>query len=456
MSARTQRSLRILQVSTAEVRGGAEQVASNLFRAYRAHGHDAWLAVGEKHGDDPDVRLLANDRNRNVWSRFWRRAAEGLTPAATASRAAAVVERLAGAVAEPGRLLNYYRGREDFDYPATRRLLALAGERPDVVHAHNLHGGYFDLRRLPSLSAEVPLVLTLHDAWMLSGHCAHSLDCERWRTGCGRCPDLLIYPSVRRDATAYNWRRKRAIVARSRFHLATPSRWLMQKVEASMLAPSIREARVIPNGVDLSLFRPGDRRAARAALGLPSDAPVVVTTGVDLERNRWKDLPTLLAALERVSDRWTGPRIHAVALGTAGQNGPVGRAAIQFVPYERDPATVARYYQAADVYVHAARADTFPVAVLEALACGTPVVASDVGGIPEQVDDGGSGFLVPPADASALDARLDLVLRDDELRARLGRHAAERASQEFDFERQVRRYLGWYAEILTLDRRPVR
>lgn len=223
-----------------------------------------------------------------------------------------------------------------------------------------------------------------------------------------------------------------------------------------MLAPSIREARVIPNGVDLSLFRPGDRRAARAALGLPSDAPVVVTTGVDLERNCWKDLPTLLAALERVSGRWTGPRIHAVALGTAGQNGPVGRAAIQFVPYERDPATVARYYQAADVYVHAARADTFPVAVLEALACGTPVVASDVGGIPEQVDDGRSGFLVPPADASALDARLDLVLRDDELRARLGRHAAERAGQEFDFERQVRRYLGWYAEILTLDRRPVR
>jgi hypothetical protein len=56
-------------------------------------------------------------------------------------------------------------------------------------------------------------MLTLHDAWLLSGHCAHSFDCQRWKTGCGECPDLDVYPASPRDATACNWRRKREILA---------------------------------------------------------------------------------------------------------------------------------------------------------------------------------------------------------------------------------------------------
>src|SRR5207248_4324578 len=141
---------------------------------------------------------------------------------------------------------DYHAGREDFHFPGTRRLLTLTAERPDVVHAHNLHGGYFDLRALPSLSAQVPLILTLHDAWMLSGHCAHSFDCERWRTGCGHCPDLTIFPAIERDATAYNWRRKRSIYSKSKLYISAPSRWLMQRVEDSTLQLGAKECRVIP------------------------------------------------------------------------------------------------------------------------------------------------------------------------------------------------------------------
>ena len=110
----------------------------------------------------------------------------------------------------------------------------------------------------------MPTVLTLHDAWLLSGHCAHSFDCERWKTGCGECPDLTIEPAIRRDATADNWVRKRDIYARSRLYVATPSPWLMGRVEQSMLAPAVEQARVIPNGVDLSVFRPADKRSIRA------------------------------------------------------------------------------------------------------------------------------------------------------------------------------------------------
>jgi glycosyltransferase involved in cell wall biosynthesis len=295
------------------------------------------------------------------------------------------------------------------------------------------------------------VVLTLHDAWLLSGHCAHSLGCERWMIGCGSCPDLTIYPSIRRDATAENWRRKRDIYAQSRLHVASPSRWLMQKVERSMLAPGIEEARVIPNGVDLSIFRPADQRAARTELGIPQHADVLLFAANVIRDNVWKDYRTLREAIRLAAESFQARQILFIGLGDDGTSERIGRAEIRFVSYQDDPAIVARYYQAADVYVHAARADTFPTSVIEALACGLPVVATAVGGIPEQIDDGLTGLLVPVADAQGLAKRIVQLLADDALRQRLGTAATAAAREHFDVRRQVDTYLHWYGDLV--DRR---
>src|SRR5262249_17124394 len=141
------------------------------------------------------------------------------------------LSRLTDSLSEPGRWLDHQLGIENFRFPGTKRLLTLADKQPSILHLHNLHGGYFDLPILPWISQQVPTVVTLHDAWLLSGHCAHSFACEKWRTGCGECPDLTIYPEIRRDATRYNWQRKREIYSRSRLYVSTPSQWLMQKVD---------------------------------------------------------------------------------------------------------------------------------------------------------------------------------------------------------------------------------
>jgi glycosyltransferase involved in cell wall biosynthesis len=326
--------------------------------------------------------------------------------------------------------------------------LDLPPERPDIVHCHNLHGSYFDLRALPWLSQQVPTILTLHDAWLLSGHCAHSFDCERWKTGCGDCPDLTIYPAIKRDATAYNWQRKRDIYKKSRLYIATPSHWLMRKVKQSILAPAIVEARVIPYGVDLTIFHPGDRREARAALGIPQGAKMLLFVSHATRSNPWKDYATLEAAVERVAERLPDERIILVCLGEERKSGSIERAEVWFIGYRKDPATVARFYQAADIYLHAAKADTFPNTVLEAIACGTPVVATAVGGIPEQGEVGVTGFLVSPGDAQAMAESIIMILTDDTLRVRLGYSAAENAQKHFDLNRLVDDYVGWYREIL--------
>lgn len=471
-----ERHLRILQVSTSDGIGGAEKVAYNLHCAYCANGYSAWMAVGYKHTDDPYVLSIPNHDCIGAWGHFWFSIGNMFSPLVGKVRGAGRLRHLLHLIGQPRRLLERQRGHEDFEFPGTWRILDLPPQRLDIVHCHNLHGGYFDLRALPWLSQQVPMILTLHDAWLLSGHCAHFFDCERWKIGCGNCPDLSIYPAIRRDATAYNWQRKRGIYAKSRLYVATPSQWLMQKVEQSMLAPAIEGAQVIPNGVDLSIFQAADRQEVRAALGIPHSAKVLLFTANGIRRNIWKDYQTMRTAVAMVAERLDGQNVLFIALGEDAPAERIGRAEVRFIPYQKDPKAVARYYQAADVYVHAARADTFPNTVLEALACGTPVVATAVGGIPEQVkglknadcgfriadlsrysEDAATGILVPPGDGEAMAHAIVTLLMDDALRIRLGNNAAGDAQSRFDLNRQVRDYLAWYAAIFgqpTTDVRP--
>ena len=141
-----------------------------------------------------------------------------------------------------------------------------------------------------------------------------------------------------------------------------------------------------------------------------------------------------------------------LALGEEAGPDKIGPVQIRFIPFQSEPERVARYYQASDVYVHPALADTFPNMVIEALACGTPVIATAVGGVPEQVHDGATGFLVPHRDSRAMAKAIMALLSDDTLYSRYAQSAAEDARKRFDVIRMVDNYLDWYREILEKTR----
>lgn len=441
-------TLSVVQISTQEFGGGAEKIARELHEQAQARGHRSVLAAGAISNSDAEDRISLDPREpRGLWRRTWAALAKAAAKERGRIRGAARLERgfrflQMQAPTELERRL----GREPMGFPQTRRLMEAPA--PDLYHAHNLHGDYFDLRLLPELSRRAPFLITMHDAWLLSGHCAHSFACERWKTGCGQCPDLSIYPALPRDGTASNWKRKRRIYERSRLFVATPSRWLLDRVEQSMLAPNIRSGRVIPNGIDLSIFYPRNRSELRRRLGLPEEAFTPVFAANGIRSNPWKDYAMLREALGLLAEQLDRELI-CIAVGEDSPEERIGRARIRFVPYQRDPQRMAELYSAGDVYLHATRADTFPLVVLEALACGLPAVASRVGGLPEQIREGETGYTTPPGDAAAMAAQaLELARSPDKLQA-FQNAAARDARERFSLNRMIEDYLVYYDEILA-------
>lgn len=446
-----EKRLRILHVNTLDQGGGAERNSRALAAGCREAGHAAWLAVGTKVGNDLHTLLIPDER-----SRAWSLAMLRLATAARKVKPIRPGRRWLQRLAFPVNSFDHLRGREDFHYPQTRNLLRLPPEPPDLLHAHNLHGGYFDLRQLPDLSRRLPCVVTLRDEWLLTGHCAYTGSCQRWLAGCGQCPDLSTYPAIRRDATAKNWKIKAEIYLNSLLFLAAPSRWLLEEAKRSMLASGTVDARVIPNGIDLELFRPADRGNARAELDIPQDRHVLFTSSNRILSNRFKDWATLRAAAAILAEQMPDTRVTFIVLGERGAEECIGRVDIRFVPYEPDSRRIALYYRAADVFLHAARSENFPTTVLEALACGTPVIATAVGGIPEQIRDladpavgeAATGVLVPPRDAEAMSHWIRALLADPTLRSRLGRNARQDAEARFSFDLMLSAYLRYYEDAI--------
>jgi glycosyltransferase involved in cell wall biosynthesis len=444
-----ERRLSILSVSPSVAGGGAEKVALDLHHEYLKRGMSSVLAVGDCNAEEPGTMLIPRDSYRGPW-------VDLLLPFARTvdlrshkpTDAAWIASRGLRLLAEPRRVVRVGTGHEDFDFPQTKHLLELVSPPPDVLHLHNLHGAYFDIRALPDLSAAVPTFMTLHDMWILTGHCAHSFDCERWRAGCGDCPDLGRYVPIRGDRSAANYAVKHDALRRSRLRIAAPSAWLARLVEAGNVLADDSELRVVPNGVDTDVFTPGDRAEARAALGLSAERPIALIAARALRGSPYKGFGTLSAALGIIAKSGRADDLLLVGLGEDSAESSIEGVETRFVPFVDDPDQMARYYRAADLYVHPARAENLPLAIIESMACGTPVVASNVGGIPEIVVDGETGMLVEAEDPAALASAVLSSLDDSDRIAAFSRAGVQRVLECFTLNTQVETYVDWYREAV--------
>jgi len=268
--------------------------------------------------------------------------------------------------------------------------------------------------------------------------------CGKYTECCGACPRLGSHRE--RDLSRHIWRRKRAIlrtIAPGRLHLVAPSRWLADEAKRSSLLHKF-PVTVIPLALDTEIFCPRDRRGAREALGISSDALVVLFVA-SLIPQPLKGFALLAQALNGLGD------LPNLLLLSVGRGQPPVEVQIPHLPlgYMANERLLPLVYSAADVFVIPSLYDNLPQTVLEAIACGTPVVGFAVGGIPDMVRPGVTGWVVPPQDVGALRAAIRALLEDPARRAEMAANCRRLAVQEYALEVQARRYVALYEEILA-------
>lgn len=323
----------------------------------------------------------------------------------------------------------------------------MAGQIPpgDVVNLHWITSFVDYQSVVPLLCERGKVVWTLHDLNPFTGGCHYNYGCSRFVNNCGACPVLGSQQET--DWSRQIWTRKAQAlqcVARERLVVVTPSHWLGDLAGRSSLMGRF-EITVIPNGVDTTVFTVADRLSAKKALGLPEDR-VTVLFVADLLSANIKGLDLLKDALLRANARCP---LAVCCVGGGSVPDELGSR----IPHHHfgrveSESLMAMIYRAADIFAIASRQDNLPNTVMEAMACGIPVVGFRVGGIPEMVSDGETGFLVAPEDVQGLADAIVKLGGEASLRAQMSALARKRAVEKFDLQIQARQYAALYERIL--------
>jgi len=314
-----------------------------------------------------------------------------------------------------------------------------------VVHWHLVYPHFVSVPLTPWAAGLKPTVWTLHDPWATTGHCVHPLECARWLTGCGRCPDLSRNFAVWFDTTALVWRMKRAAYARARLDLVVSTAWMKARVERSPLLAHL-PCHVIPFGLDLDRWPRPDRAACRARFGIAPGERVIAFRLPAGERNRvLKGVPWLLEALHRLA--LAGPTTLLVLEDRGLEPALAARFRVIETGWIEEEAGLAEALAAADVFVMPSLAESFGFMALEAMACGTPVVTVAGTAVEETLRPPEAGLSVPARDSAALAAALAELLGDASRRAAMGENGRRRVERDFTHARYVERHLALYESL---------
>jgi glycosyltransferase involved in cell wall biosynthesis len=409
--------MRVVHLNTMASRGGAGQAASRLHLALCGEGVDSRLraqfeAAAERSGVSGPTGKLAK--------------------AAALLRDAAATLPLVPYRKSPGDIFSA-------DMLLSRTARDVQALAPDLVHLHWINAGFVPIHLLRRLAR--PLVWTLHDMWPLTGGCHHARGCGGFRSACGHCPVLHSRHGMDLSRAVMRWKARcwRGLD----IHLVAPSHWMAEQARGSSLFGDAPVS-VIPNGLDLAVYRPWDRKLARALLQLP-EGPLVLFSGAKGLATPYKGGDTAVQAVAGL--RAAGHDATLVVMGGgAPADGGSLPVPVHWLGQLHDDASRALAHAAADLCLSCSSEDNLPYTVAESLACGTPVVAYQVGGLPDMVDDGSNGCLVVPGDVAGLVHGMAAVLADRQSFSPAARHKAEQA---FDIHQVARSHRQLYERLLA-------
>jgi glycosyltransferase involved in cell wall biosynthesis len=406
--------MKVLHINQSDIVGGAAIAGYRLHQGLLSQGVDSHLLVSNKKTTSDLVEALPNNRYRleNQIYRFTGRAG-----------------------------LNNINSIGSFDIPQHPLYQAA-----NILNLHNLHGNYFSYLALAKLTQSKPAIFTLHDMWSFSGHCAYSYDCDRWQNGCGHCPNLDTYPGVARDNTALEWKLKNWVYERSNLAIVTLSYWLTQNVRQSMLKRF--PIHHIPNGIDTEAYQPLDPDLCRAVLGIPARQNILMLGAASLSDPR-KGSGALLRALANLPKSLKAETI-LLTIGDGADNiesnTGISTLNLGYVSGDRLKAIA---YSAADLFLFPTLADNLPLVLQESMACGTPMISFNIGGVPDLVRPNETGYLATPGNIDEFCTGIVQLLEDKALRQTMKQRCREIAVTEYSLELQAKRYIQLYQKTLA-------
>lgn len=405
--------MNVLHINQSDLGGGAGIAAYRLHQGLLNEGVQSKLLVGIVKKNDP---LVARVPRRNY-------PLTGLLKNIT-----------------DGMGLNYVSHLATWKIPSHKFY-----KEADILNFHNLHSGYFNYLFIPYLTRNKPAIYTLHDMWSFTGHCAYSFDCNRWQTGCGQCPYPNTYPVIQRDNTKSEWQLKKWVYDHTNLTIITPSKCLTKQAKSSML--NQLKIHFIPHGIDINQYIPLPKDECRRCLQVKHKY-ILLASALNLRDSR-KGTDLLIKAINLLPQSLRKETL----LLTMGDSGESLKSEIDIDVFplgyiEIDQLKV-MLFSAADLFVFPTRGDIFGLVAQEAMACGTPAVAFDVGGVPDLVRPGVTGALAEPEDPQDLAYKIEQLLIDGETRQTMSQNCREVAVKEYNLPLQAQRYIQLYEQVLA-------
>lgn len=323
-----------------------------------------------------------------------------------------------------------------------------AVEDADVIHLHWVNQGFLSLTELQRiLSQGKPIVWTMHDMWPVTGICHHARTCNGYTEACGKC--MFLASDKTKDLSHETFYRKKEIYGTASIHFVTCSAWLRRLAEKSAVLKESDTVRNIPNPIDTDYFCPGDKVASRRLLNLPQEKRLILFGAVNAGDKR-KGIDYLTETLEIIHREYTdeAKQIELVIFGNT-KNMSLDKMPFRCTSlgYVSRPDQIRAMYRAVDCYVTPSLEENLPNTIMEAMACGTPCVGFEIGGIPEMID-AQNGYVARYRDAKDMAQGITEVL-DRKNNASMGNVARQKAVQEYSEESVSQRYIALYKSLLS-------
>lgn len=413
--------MKCLLISAFEQQGGAARSAHRLYRSLGHMGIDSRMLVQYKQSDDPKVfgphGLLA-------------RLGASVRPYIDALPVLCYRTRLS-----PPWSLAWFPNNISSD---------VATFKPDLIHLHGVGHGFLPLDAIGRLTG--PLIWTMHDSWAFTGGCHLPGSCDLYHGNCGRCPQL--HARHEHDLSRWGWNRKSICLSKLDVTFVAPSRWLAKCAQSSSLLSSM-PIEVIPNGIDTLRFSPGDRSIARATLGLPQKGLILLYGASSFTRDSNKGFTLLKSALSLIKGNQGQKNLTVVLFGDRNYQ----ETEIEGIPVRSYGAIatdeeLVSLYRAADFFVLPSLQENLPNTVMESMACGTPCVAFDVGGVGDLISHGGNGYLAKEGDIHELAEGIVWMMSDSDRRTFIGRQARLTIESGFTLNQVAERYIKLYKHVI--------